>query len=322
MTRYLKISIIFFVIGIIILGFTTYEIIHNNQKPHVSMSVLGTKYTNHFFDEKTKINVFWKIDKSKIHFALESPGKGWVGIGFNPKGPVMNGADIFMGFVKNGKTYINEEYANTPYSHEPITQAGGKDCILSYKGESTPDGTILSFERNLKSCGLHDKTIANKDMTVMLAYSDGKDFTKYHGPNHNEVHINFFSKNAKHKSYMIASHLTSYQIGLIAWSLLFIIVGIIGLASTYIEKNTNKPELIKKDNPSIFSFLFIMTLIIAEVVCAAYVIVELYSGTVNSIIGLSIGFNFILMALIVLFYRKFNIDDEVITQDIKDEIPW
>ncbi|MGB9755354.1 MAG: hypothetical protein ACPLXO_00600, partial [Desulfurella sp.] len=104
--------------------------------------------------------------------------------------------------------------------------------------------------------------------------------------------------------------------------LLFIIVGIIGLASTYIEKNTNKPELIKKDNPSIFSFLFIMTLIIAEVVCAAYVIVELYSGTVNSIIGLSIGFNFILMALIVLFYRKFNIDDEVITQDIKDEIPW
>ncbi len=322
MTNNLKTSTIFFTIGIVVLIFVTYEILHNNIQPHVNMNILGTQYTNHFFDKKTKINVFWKIDNNKIHFALESPGQGWVGIGFNPKGPVMNGADIFMGFVKNGKTYINEEYANTPYSHEPIVQAGGKDCILSYKGESTHNGTILTFVRNLKSCGLHDKTISNKDMTVMLAYSNGKDFTKYHGPNHNEVHINFFNNITKHKSYMITSHLTSYQIGLIAWALLFTIVGIVGFASYFIEKNTHQPTLVKKSNVGVFPFVSIMILSIAEIVNSIYLIIELYSNAVNSIIGLTAGLDFIVMALIVLFYRIFYINDEVITQDINDEIPW
>lgn len=322
MARYLKISSIFLFIGIIVLGFITYEILNGQKRPPVNMTILGTKYTNHFFDKKTKINLFWKINDGKIHFALESPGQGWVGIGFNPKGPVMNGADIFMGFVKDGKTYINEEYANTPYSHEPIVQAGGKDCILSYKGKSTSNGTILTFTRNLKSCGLHDKTIENKNMTVMLAYSDGKNFTKYHGPNHNEVQINFFGENKNHKSFMITSHLTSYQIGLIAWALLFILVGIIGFASSFVEKNINHTEYIKKDNTGWLPFLLIMLLSVGEIACAIWLIVELYTNAVNSMIGLITGFNFILMALIVLFYRKFYIDDEVIAQDINDEIPW
>ncbi|MGC8616332.1 MAG: DOMON domain-containing protein [Desulfurella sp.] len=322
MKRYVNISMIFFIIGIVLISFVTYEILLKQKHPKVNMTVLGTKYTNHFFDEKTKINVFWKINKNKIHFALVSPGKGWVGIGFNPKGPVMNGADIFMGFVKNGKTYINEEYANTPYSHEPITQAGGKDCILSYKGESTPDGTILTFERNLKSCGLHDKTISNKDMTVMLAYSNGKNFTKYHGPNHNEVHINFFKNTKKQKSYMITSHLSSYQIGLIAWALLFILAGIIGFASSFVEKDVNHVIFIKKNTAGMFPFLLIFFLSAGELACAIWLIVELYSNAINSLIGIIAGFNFILMALIVLFYRKFYIDDEIIAQDINDEIPW
>lgn len=318
----ISLSLLFF--GFILLGTSLFSIKSASKQPKVNMTVLGEKYTNHFYDAKTKMNVYWKHDKDKIDFAIQSPGKGWVGIGFNPTGPVMKGADIFMGYVKNGKTYISEEYANTPVSHEPIANAGGKDCILSYKGESSSSGTTIAFSKSIKSCGKFDTTFTNKPVTVMLAYSnDAKNFTTYHGPNnHDIVQINFLGNNTEKTNLIGTNELDSYQIGLIVWGLLLLISGVIGVVSLLIEKDVSKLELIKKDSYDLLPLSLTLILVLIEIFFSAIFILELYSNAKGYVLGLIAGVIFLLMAFIVFVFRKYFIDDEIIIQDINDDVPW
>ncbi len=209
MTKF-KVPGLFLVVGIVISVFASVNLYAHyvpkteHAKLLSAVTINGTitpgEYTHHYYDKKINYNLYWRVIKDRIYFAIQSPDKGWVGLGLAPTGPVMKGADIYMGYVKNGETYINEEYAEIPYSHVPITQAGGKNSIISYKGKVSSSGTTIEFDRLIKSIGKHNVPIENKPITLMFAYSNAKNFTTYHGPNNTEVKINLVGKTQSGKA--------------------------------------------------------------------------------------------------------------------------
>lgn len=65
---------------------------------------------DHFvaLDPAEKMKLYWTVhDKNEsISFALEAETTGWVGLGFSPGTGRMAGADIVIGWVKDGKPYL------------------------------------------------------------------------------------------------------------------------------------------------------------------------------------------------------------------------
>lgn len=60
---------------------------------------------NFFLDNNGQYRLFWKIAGDEIVFEVHVATLGWIGLGFSPQGG-MTGADIMVGGVKNGQTYI------------------------------------------------------------------------------------------------------------------------------------------------------------------------------------------------------------------------
>ncbi len=151
------------------------------------------EYAHTLHDEVTGMDLYWSIVGDKIYFGLHSPDKGWLALGLAPDGPAMKGADILIGYVKDGQATMRDEFADTPYSHKPDTDAGGRDDIISSAGSQDDSGTTLEFERLLVTGDEHDKPIVKGKMFVMLAYSDKADWTTYHGKKRNTVQVDFFA---------------------------------------------------------------------------------------------------------------------------------
>ena len=64
--------------------------------------LLEHEYAQTLYDNVTGISMSWSIVGDQIHMALQSPYRGWVGIGFSPNDAVttqMLGADIWIGYV-------------------------------------------------------------------------------------------------------------------------------------------------------------------------------------------------------------------------------
>ncbi len=335
MTR-LKIPLFFLVAGFIILIFTSVDLYaqHAPKTGHAKLlstvTINGTvtpgEYTRHYYDKKLKYNLYWRVIKGKIYFAIQSPDKGWIGLGLMPTGPAMKGADIYMGYVKGGKTYMNEEYANIPYSHVPITQVGGKNSIITYKGTVNAKGTTIEFSRLIKSISKHNVAIKNKTITLMFAYSNAKNFTTYHGPNRTEVKINLIGKTQSGKASgtfgMIVTDLTSYQIAWFIWGFLFLIAGIIGIVSTLIDRDVLKPAIVRK-TPGVIPFLIITLLSLLDVAAVVIFLIKLFStASTPSARGLLLALVFFILAIIVGLYRLFFIDDEVSMHEMEDGLPW
>jgi len=58
-----------------------------------------------------KYRLFWTIDKKNLTMkaAVEVETKGWVGLGISANG--MEGADILLGWVKDGQVYFADRFA-------------------------------------------------------------------------------------------------------------------------------------------------------------------------------------------------------------------
>ena len=69
--------------------------------------------------ESAGITFKWKIIGDRLHVTILAPTKGWVAVGFNPK-QMMQGADIIIGYVKDGAALLEDHYGTTRY------------CRLSY----------------------------------------------------------------------------------------------------------------------------------------------------------------------------------------------
>ena len=59
-------------------------------------------------DEKQNVNLYWNLkrEEKEIYFTVEAKTTGWVGFGISSGQGRMEGADIVIGWVKDGKTYF------------------------------------------------------------------------------------------------------------------------------------------------------------------------------------------------------------------------
>ena len=283
------------------------------------------EYTNHFFDKKTKYNLYWRIEGDKIYFGMHSPKKGWVAVGLGAK-KAMQDADIYIAYVKNGKAHLSEEWGNTPFSHIPIKNTGEKSVVEKYAGSIASNGVSIEFVRPLKVNGKHAKSITNKKMNVIFAYSTAKDFTTYHGAgSRGSTKINFFAKPVQKKSSglkMWVEDVKSYQIAGIVWGVLFLMVAFIAFVSGWIERDVSVPIHIKKDVVGTGPFVSILLLILLDFTLIVAFVVELFIKTTPSTRGFTASLIFFILAIVVALYRRYYIDERVVVHDLDDELPW
>lgn len=125
-----------------------------------------------------KMTFDWSIEGEKITIKLSAPTKGWVGIGFHPK-EQMKDANIIIGFVKDGKAEIEDDFGNQPTIHTADTRREGKDDVTVIGGSETGDTTTLEFSIPLRSDDPNDGVIEpNGDTVMILAYGPDRDSIK------------------------------------------------------------------------------------------------------------------------------------------------
>lgn len=154
----------FFVVLILLLAFTISLTSKENYKT----------FQNDVFTLK------WRFTGNNLEIIMKGESEGWVAIGFDPTN-VMKDADIYIGYVKDGKTYIDDQYGNTMFSHKSDTKLGGKNNIINYWGKQEGDFTEIGFVIPVNSGDKYDKKfIEGKTYTVLLACGKKDNFTTKH----------------------------------------------------------------------------------------------------------------------------------------------
>lgn len=127
------------------------------------------------------VDVYWTAGTNLLRVGLESPGTGYVSIGFDPDNR-MEGANYIVGYVHEGETFIRDDYGTGPTSHGADIERGGEDNILSSGGTEWADHTVLEFVIPLDSGDDSDKPLVfGGTYDILVAYHDLQDgFTSRH----------------------------------------------------------------------------------------------------------------------------------------------
>jgi uncharacterized membrane protein (DUF4010 family) len=121
---------------------------------------------------------------------------------------------------------------------------------------------------------------------------------------------------------MIVAHLEAYEIALIIWSFLFGLLGLQGLISIYLEGETDEPG-VRPVQPAPWGVMIFMAALTAANVATAWLFVQqLYQGASPSSLGQLAALLAFLLAALVGLYRRYFIDDVVISQERDDDVPW
>ncbi len=116
------------------------------------------------------------------------------------------------------------------------------------------------------------------------------------------------------------------QIGMMAFAALFLVYGAIGFISAWLEGTELRP-MKRKKNPGRIPFLagVLLAALLAALAgsFARLIYKELATGVVTpSLEGTVAAGIFLVAALLLLLYRKSFIEDEVLVEDERGEVPW
>ena len=109
----------------------------------ISLSDLELEHSSFSpLDEDQKVKLYWNINMAnkEIYFMVEAQTTGWVGFGISSGQGKMAGADIVIGWVKDGKPYFKVKQTLCKY-----TQA---DCSVKL----TPDSGLQKLQKYESSC--------------------------------------------------------------------------------------------------------------------------------------------------------------------------
>ena len=81
------------------------------------------EYIHTTSDSTTGITISWTNTANTIYVGLESPGKGWEAIGFDPD-TAMSGANLIFGYVTSDGASARDDYGTNLFGHEPDTNNG------------------------------------------------------------------------------------------------------------------------------------------------------------------------------------------------------
>lgn len=126
-----------------------------------------------------KMTFDWSVKGDQLAVKLAAPTTGWVAIGFNPT-EKMKGANIIIGYVKDGKVEISDDFGTTAIRHAADTSQNGKENVTIVGGSEQGSTTTLEFSLPLHSEEATDGTTIdpNADTVIILAYGPDMDSFK------------------------------------------------------------------------------------------------------------------------------------------------
>lgn len=125
-------------------------------------------------------SIRWKIAGNRIEINLTAPTEGWIAIGFNPTRG-MEDANFILGYVKEGKLFLRDDYGTWFSSHESDESLGGKNDVTAIGGKESDETTEISFSIPLDSGDEYDQVITpGEEHTVLFAYGRKDDFSSIH----------------------------------------------------------------------------------------------------------------------------------------------
>ena len=91
----------------------------------------------------------------------------------------MKDANFILGFVKDGKPEITDDFGDTNNNHSPDTTLGGTDDVTLVGGSEEGGMTTVEFTMPLQSGDKYDGEIdVEGDTIVLLAYGGARDSFK------------------------------------------------------------------------------------------------------------------------------------------------
>lgn len=127
------------------------------------------------------LEIFWSNDEVYIYLALKGKTKGYISIGIQP-GSMMKNSDIILGFIKEGKVELFDQYSTGDFGPHPSDKdLGGTNDILEYGGKEEDDYTIIEFKRLLKTEDKYDLELKPGKNKIIWAYSDQDNLQARHG---------------------------------------------------------------------------------------------------------------------------------------------
>ncbi len=125
-----------------------------------------------------KMSFAWKVNGDRLEVKLSAETTGWVAVGFNPTDG-MKGANYILGYVKDGKVTLTDDFGDSPVGHKADDKLGGTDDVTLIGGTEEGGKTTIEFSLPLISADPNDGTIDVKaDSLVLLAYGPDRDSFK------------------------------------------------------------------------------------------------------------------------------------------------
>ena len=125
-----------------------------------------------------EMNFSWNLNESTMDIRISAETTGWVGIGFNPEEHML-GANIILGYVKDGKARIEDHYGIQKRAHGPDEKEGGSVNITNPEGWEENGVTTLAFTIPLNSGDKYDPPVKTDGIsTLIFAYGGDRDSLK------------------------------------------------------------------------------------------------------------------------------------------------
>ena len=128
------------------------------------------------------ITLEWRTTTNTLlEVRVSAETTGWVGVGFEPSGSQMSGANIILGYVDGSDVILEDHYGSSQTAHTEDTQSN----ITLISGTEENGVTTLWFTTPyISSDTAHDQPITSGNtVTVLLAYGSNSsdDTTTTHG---------------------------------------------------------------------------------------------------------------------------------------------
>ena len=205
--------------------------------PAIDGRITEGEYASHYQARRIGMEVHWTIEGDSIYFGLKVPATGWLAIGWDPSGPIMEGEDILIGYIRGKELFLQDYFANSSVTHANDVSLGGRDDVLEASGSEDRQYTTIEFRRRLDTGDRFDRPITPGAHTVQLAYAPSDDFVTYHGEKRTVVKIDFFAGGAQEAGLFARPRSLDGGRGpLVPWLLTVAagVVTIVGLTAAYL----------------------------------------------------------------------------------------
>ena len=284
------------------------------------------EYRFRWADDASKLVFEWSIVGDRLIGAVSSPDTGWVAVGFGGEGPLMYGADIVIGYVDAHGAHVEDDYANTPVTHQSDVSLGGHDDVLAKAGLKTKDGTTIEFERPLAAHDSTDRPIVAGQMHVIAASSQSPDVMAYHVEGHKAVALlDLFNgppaAAGGGAGTLLPDHLSEVQIMVAAWMAILLIVGLHGYASRWSGSEAEGATVPTAERTAVAVTLMLVLMAVELGSLGAFAVGVAVAWPV-SLLGLALAVGMLALAGMVVLYSRAFVRWETTRAERDDGIPW